>query len=156
LFVGEEPRAHLVVNVYENDTTPLGIGHNHIGTVGVGSVLMAGEMDVSRASGRVVPLAGDDAEAKSVVSDLIEEIGFAPLDLGSLHEGGSHMEPSQPIYDEALTRQEAREMVEEVRTWTTGKAAGGDPRHAARVAVRAPASCLTIPRPRSRPDRWGR
>lgn len=62
---------------------------------------------------RAVPLAGDDAEAKSVVSDLIEEIGFAPLDLGSLREGGRHMEPGQPIYNETLTRQEARAMVEE-------------------------------------------
>lgn len=57
---------------------------------------------------RVLPLAGDNDEAKTVVADLIEQIGFAPLDLGSLREGGRHMEPGQPIYNETLTREEAR------------------------------------------------
>jgi predicted dinucleotide-binding enzyme len=58
---------------------------------------------------RVIPLAGDNEEAKAVVADLIEEMGFAPLDLGSLREGGRHMEPGQPIYNEMLTRDEARD-----------------------------------------------
>jgi predicted dinucleotide-binding enzyme len=47
------------------------------------------------------------------VSDLIEEIGFAPPDLGSLREGGRHMEPGQPIYNETLARQEVQPMVQE-------------------------------------------
>ena len=62
---------------------------------------------------RVVPLAGDYAEARAVVSDLIEEIGFAPPDLGSLREGGRHMEPGQPIYNETLARQEVQPMAQE-------------------------------------------
>mgnify|MGYP006285359679 CR=1 FL=1 len=59
---------------------------------------------------RVIPLAGDDPKAKAVVAGLIEEIGFAPLDLGSLRD--SHrMEPGQPIYNRALTRPEAQALV---------------------------------------------
>jgi len=36
----------------------------------------------------VLFVAGDDEEARSDVSDLIEEIGFASVDTGSLAEGG--------------------------------------------------------------------
>jgi predicted dinucleotide-binding enzyme len=61
---------------------------------------------------RVIPLAGDDADAKAVVSSLIEEIGFAPLDLGSLRDS-RRMEPGQPIYNQSLTRPEARERLGE-------------------------------------------
>lgn len=57
---------------------------------------------------RVVPLAGDDQEAKAVVAELIEEIGFAPLDMGGLRDGGRRMQPGQPIYNEDLTRAEAK------------------------------------------------
>ena len=60
---------------------------------------------------RVIPLAGDDAEAKETVAALIEAIGFAPLDLGSLHEGGRRMEPGQPIYDRDLTLAEAQALL---------------------------------------------
>lgn len=60
---------------------------------------------------RVIPLAGDDAEAKSVVADLTQQMGFAPLDLGSLHAGGRHMEPGQPIYNQTLTRTEAKALL---------------------------------------------
>ena len=34
-------------------------------------------------------IAGDDLEAKQTVAQLIEDIGFAPVDTGSLREGGS-------------------------------------------------------------------
>ena len=64
---------------------------------------------------RVIPLAGDDADAKAVVGDLIEDIGFAPLDLGSLREGGRHMEPGQPIYNQTLTRAEAKALLADAR-----------------------------------------
>lgn len=39
----------LSVHVYETDATPLGIGRKHVGTVGVSSVLMAGEIDLDQA-----------------------------------------------------------------------------------------------------------
>ena len=62
---------------------------------------------------RAVPLAGDDGEAKERVAGLIEEIGFAPVDLGGLEEGGRRMEPGSPIYAEDLTPPEMRDVLEE-------------------------------------------
>jgi len=40
---------------------------------------------------RVVVLSGDDAEARSDISSLIESLGFAALDLGTLHQA-SHLQ----------------------------------------------------------------
>ena len=57
-------------------------------------------------------LAGDDEAAKRVVSRLIEEIGFAPVDTGSLREGGRQQEPETPIYNQTLTAREAREFLQ--------------------------------------------
>jgi hypothetical protein len=55
----------------------------------------------------VLFLAGDDPEAKTVVADLVEQIGFAPVDVGGLAE--SHrIEPGQPLYNEPMTPPEAR------------------------------------------------
>jgi predicted dinucleotide-binding enzyme len=59
---------------------------------------------------RVIFLAGDDAEAKQVVADLIAQLGFGPLDIGSLHDSAKQ-EPGQPIYNNDLTVAEAREML---------------------------------------------
>ncbi|MFC5366447.1 NADPH-dependent F420 reductase [Salinirubrum litoreum] len=56
----------------------------------------------------VLFLAGDDPEAKAVVSELIAEIGFAPIDTGSLAVGGRKQEPGSPIYNEPMTSDEAR------------------------------------------------
>ena len=51
----------------------------------------------------VIFLAGDDEEAKRVVSGLIEELGFAPYDTGSLAAGGRRQQPGSPIYNVRLT-----------------------------------------------------
>jgi hypothetical protein len=53
-------------------------------------------------------LAGDDVQAKQVVADLIEEIGFAPVDTGSLHDGGQLQQPDSPIYNQTFSAREAR------------------------------------------------
>jgi predicted dinucleotide-binding enzyme len=53
-------------------------------------------------------LAGDDAQAKEVVARLIEEIGFAPVDTGSLHEGGQLQQPDSLIYNQTFSAREAR------------------------------------------------
>ena len=46
------------------------------------------EADPHVASGnRVLFVSGDDAEAKALVKDIISDIGFAPVDLGSLSVG---------------------------------------------------------------------
>jgi 8-hydroxy-5-deazaflavin:NADPH oxidoreductase len=42
------------------------------------------------------------------VLSLIEEIGFAPLDTGSLAEGGRRQQPGSPVYVKKLRRADAR------------------------------------------------
>ncbi len=56
-------------------------------------------------------VAGDDADAKAVVSRLIEEIGFAPVDTGSLREGGRRQQPGSAIYNVPLTAEQARQIL---------------------------------------------
>jgi predicted dinucleotide-binding enzyme len=63
---------------------------------------------------RVVFVAGDDAEAKTVVSRLIEEIGFAPVDTGGLREGGRRQQPGAAIYNRGVTSREAHELLADV------------------------------------------
>ncbi len=58
----------------------------------------------------VIFVSGDDGEAKGVVSGLIEEIGFAPVDVGTLAES-RRQEPSSPVYNVAMNPDQAREML---------------------------------------------
>ena len=53
-------------------------------------------------------VAGDDEEAKRIVSGLIEEIGFAPVDTGTLAES-RRQEPGSPIYNVPMKPEQARE-----------------------------------------------
>lgn len=46
---------------------------------------------------QVLFLAGDDADAKATVKDLTSGFGFAPVDLGSLREGGRLMQLGGPL-----------------------------------------------------------
>ncbi|HWW03315.1 MAG TPA: NADPH-dependent F420 reductase [Candidatus Acidoferrum sp.] len=69
----------------------------------------------ARAPGKerlVLFLAGDDAEAKAVVSKLIDEIGFAPVDTGSLREGGRKQRPGSSFYNKPMTAAQARQALE--------------------------------------------
>ncbi|MFL7837632.1 MAG: NADPH-dependent F420 reductase [Candidatus Promineifilaceae bacterium] len=59
---------------------------------------------------RVIFLAGDDPEAKALVAGLIEEIGFGPLDTGSL-EHSKVQEPGAAIYNVDMTLNEARALL---------------------------------------------
>lgn len=56
---------------------------------------------------RAIFIAGDDSEAKEIVSRLIEEIGFAAVDTGSLHEGGRSQQPGTAVYNKEVTAGEA-------------------------------------------------
>jgi len=56
-------------------------------------------------------IAGDDTEAKRVVTKLIEDIGFAAVDTGGLREGGRRQEPGSPIYNTPMTAPDARSAV---------------------------------------------
>ena len=55
----------------------------------------------------VLFVAGDDAEAKAVVTGLIEEIGFTPVDVGTL-EDGRKQQPGSPIYNAPMNEAQAR------------------------------------------------
>lgn len=63
----------------------------------------------------VLFVAGDDEEAKAVVSGLIEEIGFEPLDTGSLQDGGRKQQPGSPIYNNPMTAEQAHETLAGLR-----------------------------------------
>lgn len=56
---------------------------------------------------RAIFVAGDDEEGKSIVSKLIEDIGFAPIDTGDLADGGRAQQPGSGIYNQNLTGSEA-------------------------------------------------
>src|SRR6266496_6324580 len=70
-----------------------------------------GRTDLPIPERHVIFLAGDDAEAKAAVSRLIEEIGFAPMDTGSLAEGGRRQQPGSDIYNQPMTAADAQKIL---------------------------------------------
>ncbi len=59
---------------------------------------------------RAIFIAGDDADAKQVVGKLIEELGFAAVDTGTLSESAVQ-EPGSSVYNKELTLSEAEELL---------------------------------------------
>ncbi|MHA6758517.1 NADPH-dependent F420 reductase [Streptacidiphilus sp. PAMC 29251] len=57
---------------------------------------------------RALPISGDDAEAKKVVTDLIEAFGFDVVDAGPLAEG-RRFDRDKPAYGPRFTAAELRE-----------------------------------------------
>ncbi len=70
-----------------------------------------GDPTLSLSERRAIFIAGDDAEAKQVVTHLIAELGFAVVDTGPL-SGSSVQEPGSAVYTKELTMLEARELLE--------------------------------------------
>ena len=66
-----------------------------------------GRPDAPLGQRRAIFVAGDDPTAKQVVSDLIKQIGFGPVDTGTLREGGRSQQPGSAIYNRDLTHGEA-------------------------------------------------
>ncbi len=69
-----------------------------------------GDPDLPLSERRVIFLAGDDPAAKATVAALITEIGFGPLDTGSL-AGSKIQEPGAKIYNVDLTLAEAEALL---------------------------------------------
>ena len=59
---------------------------------------------------RAIFVAGDDAEAKTVVAGLIRDLGFAAVDAGTLRDGVK-LQPGAPVYNQQLTGAEARQQL---------------------------------------------
>lgn len=70
-----------------------------------------GRNDLPMEDRHAIYIAGDNVEAKEVVAGLIREIGFAPVDTGSLREGGRLQEPDSAIYNETYSAREARKIL---------------------------------------------
>ncbi len=56
---------------------------------------------------RVIFVAGDDAEARQVVADLVAELGFGPVDVGPL-AAGRRLQPGSAVYNVELTAAQGR------------------------------------------------
>ena len=61
-----------------------------------------------------VQVCGDDEQAKQIVKGLIEEIGFAPQDLGDLSKGVL-FEPDAPLYNQNLKIGEAQALLQQLK-----------------------------------------
>ncbi len=59
-----------------------------------------------------IPISGDDAEAKSMVAALIDQIGFDAVDVGDLADGGARHQPGSALYNVALTATEMLQALE--------------------------------------------
>lgn len=58
-----------------------------------------------------IPIAGDDAEAKRVVSGLIDQMGFDAVDNGTLADG-RRQQPGTPVYNQPVGAEEARGLLD--------------------------------------------
>jgi 8-hydroxy-5-deazaflavin:NADPH oxidoreductase len=61
-----------------------------------------------------VQVCGDDQQAKETVKKLIEDIGFAPQDLGDLSQGVL-FEPNAPLYNQNLKIREAEKLLDQIQ-----------------------------------------
>lgn len=60
-------------------------------------------------------IAGDDEEAKAIIARLIEDIGFAPIDTGTLREGGKLQQPDTELYNGVRNGAEAQAIVNQLK-----------------------------------------
>jgi len=64
---------------------------------------------------RVIPIAGDDKKAKEKISKIIEEIGFGPLDTGTLKEGSKLQGVQGILYNRELKLKEAVSIIKDLK-----------------------------------------
>jgi predicted dinucleotide-binding enzyme len=64
-------------------------------------------------AGRIaLPIAGDDAAGKAIVSDLVDQLGFDPVDAGALSESW-RQQPGTPVYGSDLDAEAAKRALAE-------------------------------------------
>lgn len=59
----------------------------------------------------VLPIAGDDAAAKELVGQMMTDLGFTPLDMGSLADG-RRQQPGTPVYNVRANVAQTRALLE--------------------------------------------
>ncbi|HEY1655253.1 MAG TPA: NAD(P)-binding domain-containing protein [Candidatus Tumulicola sp.] len=86
----------------------------HLGTLGEAKGML----------GRIaLPVAGDDARAKAVVMKLVDELGFDPVDAGSLEESW-RQQPGTPLYAADLDANGVREALDRASKERTSEYTG--------------------------------
>lgn len=73
-----------------------------------------GNVSASLDERQVIPLAGDNIEAKHKIGKIIEAIGFGPLDTGSLREGSKYQGAGGILYGKELNLKEAKLLLNSV------------------------------------------
>lgn len=79
-------------------------------TIWAGHLKVQGDTSKPTDARRAIFIAGDDPEAKQIVADLIDELGFGVVDIGSLADS-TKQEPDSAIYNVQLTVAEAQSML---------------------------------------------
>jgi len=95
----------------DDRTTSSELLQRHVPEAGVVKAFNAIRWDTLAREGRprgagdrlAIPLAGDDVEAKRVVSGLIDDTGFDAVDVGDLAHGGRRIQPGSSLYVVRLT-----------------------------------------------------
>ena len=75
-----------------------------------------GRPGAAREERLVLFVAGDDADAKQLVAGLIDELGFAAVDTGSLADGGRRQQPGSELYDTRMSPERAEAWLAEADT----------------------------------------
>ncbi len=78
-------------------------------TMNYATLAKAGDRAKPQDERLAVFVAGDDDEAKRLVTELLDELGFAAIDTGGLADGGRRQQPGAPVYAADLTGAQASE-----------------------------------------------
>ncbi|MDH6216892.1 NADPH-dependent F420 reductase [Streptomyces pseudovenezuelae] len=73
-----------------------------VNTLNYTYLLDRGRPGAARKDRTALFVAGDDREAVRIVAGLIDEIGFAPVETGSLAEGGRRQQMDSPVFNRPL------------------------------------------------------
>ncbi|WP_061297500.1 NADPH-dependent F420 reductase [Herbidospora cretacea] len=102
-------------DIDSGEKTPSGLLQEHLPTSkivkGFNNIMAAHLLSDGTPPGtpnrRALPIAGDDAEAKKLVADLIDSFGFDVVDVGPLSEGWRH-DRDKPAYVDRFNADELR------------------------------------------------
>jgi predicted dinucleotide-binding enzyme len=83
-------------------------------TIHSGHLRDRGRPDAPAADRLAIPVAGDDAGAKAVLTDLIDQIGFTAVDTGTLDESW-RQEPGAPVYGAEVGPEQATALIAQAR-----------------------------------------